>query len=1029
MAIVLTERDIPPSSYGYWILPSGDCLPVADQKHAAVACDWLSSQGIPTDTDWRRYDLMFGQGAIRVTMTNAVYTGELTVAFQCDLNRITVDSINSLIQIIRIEDPDLVTKDFWQSDPTWTQSKSRALIALNDIKQARRRSRDLTEAKKPNNISDWSEEEQIDWVTREWPNVRDLPKPIPINIQIAAVKASPFALYYLPDAPGLVQFIAVSKLCDNRDYNDEDSKAVIHQIKTLDPSLQLMIVEKRPKLFSAIRKPTKEARDLYKQSTKLSESNEYNSNDPNNWSEAKQIEFVKQNYENIKRIKHLSEAVQLAAVQENGWAIKYITNPTILVQLAAVKNNGIALFYIKNPTIPVQLAAVQQYGMSIQWITNPLPMIQWAACKQLSGAINEINPIESIDISLLKTYRDILNANRLAWLNKIESENLTESRVGQYGAWVLETGQVVPVNIRWGHNEALDEFPQYQHWLNPTVGALAKGAIRVVYWPGKLEIEWCKPTQAALTNFYEQLLIPNRSTIFNVDLTRYRDPEELGSNLNPETRTMDSEKFINWVARLAKKYDAMQTVLESNRVIDDQSFFINDWSEAKQIDAVSSAEWTLINLIDSPSEAVQLAAVRTYGRAIQCIKNPTIPVQLAAVQQDPSALQFIYNPPPLIQWTACNKEPESIGYIKPPTSTEVSLLRNARSEYLTMGQLVYLKSLNDKLTESTKYDPNDHWNDDPNSWSEERLIKWVTGHLRNIEMIDNPSEAVQLSAVQSDWKSIQFIKNPTVLVQLAAVQENGWAIYYIKNPDLPVQLAAVQQNGNAIEFITNPRIEVQMAAVQQNGWAIEYIKNPRLEVQLAAVQQNGLAICYIKNPTPLIQTAACFQNPKAINEIDPIESTNISLMKKYRDELDAERLAYLEQIENETLIESITSEIYQLPKGTYGGWITANGEFIKVGRMFEHETIAKDQGYSRNYDMLQAGAIRLIFGGTITNQLQIEMHQPSNQAKKELINLIRSIEFKEIKIEYQTNNRRKSESFDCRNTANKQKLRDLLASL
>ena len=174
---------------------------------------------------------------------------------------------------------------------------------------------------------------------------------------------------------------------------------------------------------------------------------------------------------------------------------------------------------------------------------------------------------------------------------------------------------------------------------------------------------------------------------------------------------------------------------------------------------------------------------------------------------------------------------------------------------------------------------------DPNDWSEAEQIAYVKQNYENIKQIKHPSEAVQLAAVQQRGSAIQYITNPSLEVQMAAVQQDGHAIYYIKNPTIPIQLAAVQQNGHANYYITNPC----------------------LEVQLAAVQQDGRAICYITNPTPLIQTAACFQNPKAINEIYPIESTNISLMKKYRDKLNDSRRAYLERIENETLTESIKS--------------------------------------------------------------------------------------------------------------------------
>jgi len=144
--------------------------------------------------------------------------------------------------------------------------------------------------------------------------------------------------------------------------------------------------------------------------------------------------------------------------------------------------------------------------------------------------------------------------------------------------------------------------------------------------------------------------------------------------------------------------------------------------------------------------------------------------------------------------------------------------------------------------------------------------------------------------------------------------------------------------------------------------------------------------------------------------------------------LDINRLAYYNTIKD-TLTESVATEIYQLPKGTYGGWISPTGNFLRVDRMFGHEKIAIEMGYNRNYDFLADGAIRLIFGGNITNQLQIEMHQPSKQAKRALQNLIREIDFQEIQIEYQSNNKRMSKKFNMLNLSDKKKLQELLTTI
>jgi hypothetical protein len=49
----------------------------------------------------------------------------------------------------------------------------------------------------------------------------------------------------------------------------------------------------------------------------------------------------------------------------------------------------------------------------------------------------------------------------------------------------------------------------------------------------------------------------------------------------------------------------------------------------------------------------------------------------------------------------------------------------------------------------------------------------------------------------------------------------------VKNPSEAVQLAAVQQDGEAIQYIENPSEEIQLAAVQQNVLAIQWTENPK----------------------------------------------------------------------------------------------------------------------------------------------------------------------------------------------------------
>jgi hypothetical protein len=102
--------------------------------------------------------------------------------------------------------------------------------------------------------------------------------------------------------------------------------------------------------------------------------------------------------------------------------------------------------------------------------------------------------------------------------------------------------------------------------------------------------------------------------------------------------------------------------------------------------------------------------------------------------------------------------------------------------------------------------------------------------------LDTASEKQQLSTVKKDWRKIKYITNPSEAVQLAAVQHNGNAIFHILHHKIV------------------PSEAVQLAAVQQDGYVINYLISnsivPSKAVQIAAIQQDGTMITKINRPTP-----------------------------------------------------------------------------------------------------------------------------------------------------------------------------------
>ena len=89
------------------------------------------------------------------------------------------------------------------------------------------------------------------------------------------------------------------------------------------------------------------------------------------------------------------------------------------------------------------------------------------------------------------------------------------------------------------------------------------------------------------------------------------------------------------------------------------------------------------------------------------------------------------------------------------------------------------------------------------------LEKQVYNKGELIRFIPNPSEKVQLAAVERTPLSIRYIKNPSEKVQLAAVKEWSYSILYIKNPSEKVQLVAVKKDSRLIQYIENPSERVK----------------------------------------------------------------------------------------------------------------------------------------------------------------------------------------------------------------------------
>jgi hypothetical protein len=165
---------------------------------------------------------------------------------------------------------------------------------------------------------------------------------------------------------------------------------------------------------------------------------------------------------------------------------------------------------------------------------------------------------------------------------------------------------------------------------------------------------------------------------------------------------------------------------------------INNLNESEQIKIIKN-NVHLVSFINNPSEKVQLKVIKNNGYNICYINNPSENVQIKAVKL------FDYN--------------------------EIEIETN---EYF----IYYIKSekaldLYNKLKTTKKYYK---MKDEENIAIEKRQLKLVKEWAWNIEYISNPSEKVQLAAVnqKEDGYVIKYIKNPSEKVQLIAVKN----LYY-----------------------------------------------------------------------------------------------------------------------------------------------------------------------------------------------------------------------------------------------------------
>lgn len=118
----------------------------------------------------------------------------------------------------------------------------------------------------------------------------------------------------------------------------------------------------------------------------------------------------------------------------------------------------------------------------------------------------------------------------------------------------------------------------------------------------------------------------------------------------------------------------------------------------------------------------------------------------------------------------------------------------------------------------------------------------------SIKDIIEPSEQVQLYAIELFSLNIGYIEHPTQKVQETVISKGNECIFkYIQNPSERTKRIAVYRYPKNIIYIQNPSKKLQQMIVNISGFNIRYLKDPEIDIQLLAIRNNIFSVKYIDN--------------------------------------------------------------------------------------------------------------------------------------------------------------------------------------
>ena len=123
-------------------------------------------------------------------------------------------------------------------------------------------------------------------------------------------------------------------------------------------------------------------------------------------------------------------------------------------------------------------------------------------------------------------------------------------------------------------------------------------------------------------------------------------------------------------------------------------------------------------------------------------------------------------------------------------------------------------------------------------------------------LFEKPSEAAIREAIDIDPYTIEYIDNPTEEMQMKAINGNVWALEKIKGLKSSMTLRAIDIEPQAIVMIPDPDEKLQIEVVKKESSAIRWLENPCFEAQMISVQSAPTNIHLITDPHHLVQLKA-----------------------------------------------------------------------------------------------------------------------------------------------------------------------------